>query len=787
MSSTTRRLMRANRCLASSFLVVIGLLVLGGGAALAYWIVTVVNDPGSYALAQASALSAPTSPKATVNGSGAITIGWTLPSSQLTGAQYQVTRTNGPGSPTVVCTVASNITSCQDSGLTAGTQYGYTVKAVLSNWQSSSIPISATTSTPTFQIALSTGPYTAGTPITVQSITAKIGGSTDTTYIGSKTINWSGLASSPSGQGPSYPASSLTFTNGVATPGTTFTAYAAGNDTISASDSAATGVTGSANFTLADAGAANFAVTPATFAPAAGTAFNVTVAAFDLYKNPAASYAGSRHLDLSGPHTAPDGTHTPTWTGTNVAETFSATGTVTVSTTLYDAETVGLTAKDHTAASITGTSSVVTVADAGAASFTVAPATFAPTAGTAFNVTVAAFDTYKNSAKGYAGTVHFTSSDAQAVLPANYTFTTGPGSDNGMHLFSVTLKTAGSQSVTATDTVTSTITGSQGGIVVSPATANKLVFSTTPSGNQTASSIASIGPYQVQEQDSFGNPVAASSTVTVNLSSSSTGTKFFSTTQNGGSGTSVTTVSISSTQTTSGNFFYSDTKAGAPTLTAQASGIPNNGTTSPTIVASSSNDTMSIVQGNSQSAHLSSAFSNAFEVNVVDQFGNPVPNVNVTFSAPSLGASGSFAATCASNPHTYQCVIATNGSGNATASTFTANGTHGSYNVSASSSGSNAVSFFVANTDSAVSLSLSPTSGATGTAVMLSGTGWAHSSTLSAAFNGTSVTLTNGTTASNGHISASCTFVVPSASTGTYLVVVTDGSGNVGAAQFTHS
>ncbi len=49
------------------------------------------------------------------------------------------------------------------------------------------------------------------------------------------------------------------------------------------------------------------------------------------------------------------------------------------------------------------------------------------------------------------GTAHFTSSDIQAVLPANYTFT---GVDAGVHVFSVTLKTAGSQSITATDTVT---------------------------------------------------------------------------------------------------------------------------------------------------------------------------------------------------------------------------------------------------------------------------------------------------------------------------------------------
>ncbi len=50
---------------------------------------------------------------------------------------------------------------------------------------------------------------------------------------------------------------------------------------------------------------------------------------------------------------------------------------------------------------------------------------------------------------GYTGTVHFTSSDPQAVLPADYTFT---AANAGVCTFTATLKTAGTQSITATDT-----------------------------------------------------------------------------------------------------------------------------------------------------------------------------------------------------------------------------------------------------------------------------------------------------------------------------------------------
>jgi hypothetical protein len=95
------------------------------------------------------------------------------------------------------------------------------------------------------------------------------------------------------------------------------------------------------------------------------------------------------------------------------------------------------------------------------------PAAFA---GAAHSVTVTALDAYGNVATGYRGTVHFTSSDTKAGLPADYTFT---GADAGVHVFpktvspALTLKTAGSQWVRATDKVTATITGVQSGIVVS--------------------------------------------------------------------------------------------------------------------------------------------------------------------------------------------------------------------------------------------------------------------------------------------------------------------------------
>src|SRR5206468_2505588 len=75
------------------------------------------------------------------------------------------------------------------------------------------------------------------------------------------------------------------------------------------------------------------------------------------------------------------------------------------------------------------------------------------TAGTRFSLTVTALHAFNNTATGYTGTVHFTSSDTQPTLPSDGTLSSGTGS------FSVTLKTSGSQTVTATDTGTTGIIG----------------------------------------------------------------------------------------------------------------------------------------------------------------------------------------------------------------------------------------------------------------------------------------------------------------------------------------
>ncbi len=111
----------------------------------------------------------------------------------------------------------------------------------------------------------------------------------------------------------------------------------------------------------------------------------------------------------------------------------------------------------------------ITVHPAAAAALIVAGIDDSIITGTAASVTVTAVDPFGNVAISYRGTVHFTSSDSAATLPADYPFTS---SSAGVHTFTsgVTLRTPGEQSVTATDVAVATITGSQTGITVTPKT-----------------------------------------------------------------------------------------------------------------------------------------------------------------------------------------------------------------------------------------------------------------------------------------------------------------------------
>jgi len=196
----------------------------------------------------------------------------------------------------------------------------------------------------------------------------------------------------------------------------------------------------------------HFSVTPANSSVTAGTAVSLAVTALDASNAAVGNYVGTVHF------TSSDGQ------AVMPADSKLTNGTGMFSATLKTAGSQTIIVTDATTPSISGTSSAVSVGAAPTFKFSVmVPAS--ATAGTAFQFTVTAEDQFNNTATTYSGAVRFSSKDGQAALPANATLTNGTGT------FSATLKTTGGQVITATDTVTGSVTGTSSSImVVGPAT-----------------------------------------------------------------------------------------------------------------------------------------------------------------------------------------------------------------------------------------------------------------------------------------------------------------------------
>src|SRR5262249_54240825 len=115
---------------------------------------------------------------------------------------------------------------------------------------------------------------------------------------------------------------------------------------------------------------------------------------------------------------------------------------------------------------------------------------------------------------GYRGTVHFTSTDPLALLPADYTFTK---SDAGVHTFNnVTLEKAGTQTVTVTDKASSAVSGTSGPVTVTPAAATHFLITAPASVTKGVPST-----FPVTALAAYGN-VATGYTGTVHFTSSDT-------------------------------------------------------------------------------------------------------------------------------------------------------------------------------------------------------------------------------------------------------------------------
>ena len=349
------------------------------------------------------------------------------------------------------------------------------------NGTSATITVTPATAS-SFTVSVSAGSTVAGVALASVTVTAKdASGNIATNYVG--TIHFT----STDGQASLPGDTTLNAGTGTKTFSGSVILKTVGSQTVTVSDTVTPAITGvSPGVTVTPAAAASFTVVPAAFSQIAGIAFNLAVTAKDAFGNVATGYAGTVHF------TSTDGQATASGLPGN---TTLVNGTKTVSTTLKTAGNQTITATDTVSGSITGVTSAIAVSPAPAASYTVA-ASSPQTAGAPFNVTVTAKDAFANVATAYAGVVHLTSSDGQAVLPSDNSLTSGTGN------FSVVLKTVGGQTVTATDTVSSGITGTSGAITVNPAAAAS--FTVTTSASTTVAGVA-LASVTVTAKDAFGN------------------------------------------------------------------------------------------------------------------------------------------------------------------------------------------------------------------------------------------------------------------------------------------
>jgi hypothetical protein len=230
--------------------------------------------------------------------------------------------------------------------------------------------------------------------------------------------------------------------------------------------------------------AASFVVSGFPSPTTAGVGGTFAVIAKDPFGNVATGYTGTVSFKSSDPQAMLPASATLS----NGIGTFGA--------TLETAGSQSLTVKDAVNSSLIGIQTGITVNPAATSKFVVTGFPSPVTAGVTGTFTVTAEDPFGNDTPAYSSTVHLTSSDLQAVLPADTTLSGGQGT------FSATLKTAGSQSLTATVTGNASITGIQVGIAVNPAAATHFVISVPSPSSISGGAAFSI---TVIATDDYGN------------------------------------------------------------------------------------------------------------------------------------------------------------------------------------------------------------------------------------------------------------------------------------------
>lgn len=450
----------------------------------------------------------------------------------------------------------------------------------------------------------------------------------------------------------------------------------AGNYVVMAS---AAGVANAATFRFTNLAGSAAAVTPATgsnqsatIATQFGSALQATVV--DSFNNPVANAT----VTFTTPNSGASGT----FAGGGVTFTSTTDGSGQIAAPAFTANTF--------AGSYTVTAAVAGVA-------TTANFSLTNTAGPAGAITVtagASLSATVSTAFPTAFQVQVVDVDQNPVPNAAVTFTapsTGAsGSFGGSLTFGTTTNLSGV--ATAPAFTANTIAGSY---AVTATTASLSVSFNLSNTAAAAAAMSATGgtPQSAQVQTQFGRALQA--TVLDSFNNPVPGvTVAFTPPGSGASGTfagGVTTAVTNANGVAMSSVVTANTVAGSYTVTASAAGVATPVQFSLTNSAGPPGS-IAVTAGMSQSATVLTNLGTDLQVVVKDADGNPVAGVTVTFAAPGSGASGSFG--------TGQSIQeVTDGTGTATAGTFTANSVAGSYVVTATAPGvTTAANFALSNT-----------------------------------------------------------------------------------------
>ena len=191
-----------------------------------------------------------------------------------------------------------------------------------------------------------------------------------------------------------------------------------GSQSITATDTANNTIVGTHSGCIVNGPAVNsFSFSGMPSVTTAGVANSITITARDAQGNVATGYTGTIHFTTSDPRGVVPADYQFT-TGDHGIHTFS----------LVDLKTPGtqsIAVTDTTLPSVKGTQSNITVNPSPTSLATHLSITMPPTlnSGSPVGITITALDLTNAIAPDYRGTIHFTSNDPLAILPADYTFT----------------------------------------------------------------------------------------------------------------------------------------------------------------------------------------------------------------------------------------------------------------------------------------------------------------------------------------------------------------------------